>query len=473
MSDSTHPWARVTASNPGGPRSVSRHATKGLAIALVLSGFAAPLLLAPTAGAATTLTPGDAVLQVTASLAAAEEMVGVDATAAAANLTAADAVFNGELLARSLCDSAARVSHEWDAAMRGAQDAAAGRDARAFAFHGQVLLKLQYGLAWMEAWHALNQTKNAQSADAWFAVVADKFGWNASSSDAAAAIAVIAADPTQLEARRGVVYEETVAQFADKVLEETAEVGHNLPDNPRVAMEKAGEGFGYLFGLRFVIEAERGPAEAALVEGAVRASVAAAWKGDAADANAAARAVEMSLAGFLGSDDLAGELQRMVRLAELVAEEYAAAVEDGAVVDPVEYAETQAFLADMSERWERIEGQAGALPGGAGPAAQVDIALVHIAADVEALGDESDVAFDIAGLRDNLAALQAIAKGAGAGTGTGSKDATPGPWFTLGAVLGVMLGVLLSAVAFFAYLRRALSAVPEPDAEPIETEGAA
>jgi hypothetical protein len=423
-----------------------------------------PMLLVPAVQGAPTMAPAQAVALITASIGEAKSAVEVDGPAALENLTAADATFDDELMARALSSSASRVAQEWGAAMDGARRAATDGDADAFAFYGQVLLKLQYALAWMEAWHALNQTNDAQAADAWFAVVATKFAWNATNSDAAAAMAAIVADPGQMEVRRDVVFEETVAKFADKVLEETYEVGLNLPQGPRVALEKAGEGFGYFFGVGFVIEAERGPAEAALVEGAVRSSVAAAWRGDAAGAQAAADAVERSLSGFLGTDDLPGELGRMDGLADLIAQEYAAAVEGGVVVDTVEYAEALAFLADLSERWERIEPQAGALPGGAAIASQVDVALIHITADVEAHSDEAVVAADIAALRDDLTALHAIALGAQGGPPGAPAESNTGPWFTLGVVLGVMLGIVVAAVAFFAYLRRALRALEEPPA---------
>ncbi|HEX9708508.1 MAG TPA: hypothetical protein VGB42_00820, partial [Candidatus Thermoplasmatota archaeon] len=354
-------------------------------------------------------TPAETVDEITVFLAAAQSHTPEDASAALTNLSSADALFDAELAAAAVSPYSGPIAGEWGAAMDGAVLSVESADGSRLAYYRQVMLKLQYALAWAETWHALNASEDAAVASAWFPVVAQKFAWDAAENDAASAIENISARPGEIAARRQVVYDVTVARFAEKVLEEVAEVALNLPSAPAVALEKAGEGLGYFYGLRFALEEEVGPVQASLAEGAVRASVAAAWRADAAAAADAKAALDRALTPFLGTDDLRGELLRLHSLAGLVSEEYGAAVDGGAVVDPVEYNETLAFLGELEDRWEAIAPQARALPGGAEVAAEVDVLLLDLHGDVVAKGDPSEVAAHVQTLQASFSTLRSMA----------------------------------------------------------------
>lgn len=426
-----------------------------LVAALLVSG--APLAWAGD-------TPPETVTEVIAHLDNAKAQLTDNTTAALAALADGDALFTSVLLAGAGSPNASAVAGEWDVAMEGAETAVRSGDGASFGHYRQVLIKLQYSLAWVEAWWALDVTEQADDAGAWYAVVTDKFGWSAADNDAAAAMETITNDPTELTTRRSVVYDVTVAKFADKVLEEVAEVAMNLPDNRAAALEKAGEGLGYFYGLRSAVARDVGPVQATLAEGAVRASVAAAWRGDKGGAEQARAALEAALAQFLGTDDLRSELGRLDSIAGLVSQEYGAAVEGGVVVDQGEYAEATAFMAELEERWARVAAQARALDGGEATAGEVEALLLQIAVDIDAKVDERDVALDIVDLRVNLTTLQSLVPSE-TGAGPAPAPADSGPWLLLGTVVGVMVGVIIAAVAFFVYLRRALSRLP-PAAPP-------
>lgn len=389
---------------------------------------------APTEAPQTDLVPVEAWQQIVSLLTDARDLTGDGNTdKAVAGIEDArslyESVFQGE--AQELTPATDElITTAFDEAVSAAQDG----DAVQVNLDRQRVDKGIYKIAFEVLNEELAEGK-IEASEPWFAILAEKFELykDGEATGAALLFEELHRKPEELDRLRPQILEELQTTFLVKVEGEVAEAIEALKNgDTATAAEKAVEGLVYYLPIQPAVGTTLGEEQAEQLFHELEELVEYSREGNLEEAEHEAEEITSILTSYKNAafgGGMAVVAQDLTGLFKLIDEEYGAAVQDGEIVDQVEYDETELFL---SRAQETLANNREAIESArAGLADELSATLEEIATIVEAKGNPARVTELVGGSVERLSALAAAAGPSVGEVELTSPSVSPGETVTL------------------------------------------
>lgn len=289
--------------------------------------------------------------------------------------------------------------------------------------HKQTVDKTIYKIAFMKIEEELFEEKVDEAAE-WFTVMAKKFKYDQTPSEASAAMAELEVNPGRVEELTPVILDDLRNTFLLKVREEITVAIEALSKEPAdnaSAQKFAMEGIAYYRTIQPDVKAKIGEQSEVLLYSELQEFFESAQAGNLEKMKDEAEEITEILASYEGkeSSGLGAAISEIIDLLTLVNREYVDAVRDGEVIDEEEYDEATIFITKAIEKFDASKVEAAEVASE--EVAEVEEELENLASLIQNKADPAQIS-------DSVLFLQAELKEILSAAGAGGEVQSIGGW---------------------------------------------